>query len=405
MSKKKNTGYVKKASSFVYWILRAVFKPVLYLLYGFKFDYESSKDIRQPCVILSNHQTVFDQFAIGVGFKFGLNFVATDTIFRHGLLSWFMKVIARPIPYSRGNQDLPALKNMMYVINNGGSLVLFPSGNRSFFGDESTIIPGIGKLVKKFKAPLVLVQLRGGFNTLPRWKLKPNKGKMTASVTRVIQSDELASMAIENIDEAIKKELNFNEFEFNKTQKIIYRGRRKAEYLDSVLFYCPECRSMTGLYSKSNEFFCRDCSMKVRINKYGLFEKINKADGIPETILEWSLLQLDYIKSFDFSGFTNKPLFCDNNVILLKAERVKKETLLGKGDIKLFADKMNICGQDFLFTETTMLVQGIQKLIIYNKNSVYAVTAPLRTNFVKYMICGYRIRNIILKSEGDYYGY
>ena len=402
---KKKPEYIKKASSVVYWFLRIFFKPALYLLYRFKFDYKSSKGIKRPCVILCNHQTVFDQFAVGVGFNFGVNFIATDTIFRHGLLSWLMRVIARPIPFSRGSPDFLALKNMMHVVKNGGSIVMFPSGNRSFFGDECTILPGIGKLVKKFNVPLVLMQLRGGFNTLPRWKVKPCKGKMTGVVTRVIQNDELTSMTNIEIDDVIQKEICFNEFEYNKTKQIIYRGKRKAEYLESVLFYCPQCNSLTGLCSLGNEFFCKDCGMKVCLNETGFFQKINNAEKIPDTILEWGRKQLEYVKAFDFSGFHNNPVFCDNNIMLFEAERAKKETLLGNGDIKLFADKMTICGRDFLLTETTMLVQGVRKFTIYNNDNVYAVTAPFRTNFVKYMICGYKIRNNYFNSEDETYGY
>ena len=233
----KSREGIKKASSLFFFIGRCVFTPVLWLLYRFKFDKKSSKGITRPCLLLANHQTAFDQFALILGFKFGINYVATDTLFRHGLLSKIMVTLVRPIPFSKGSSDLSAVRNMMSVINDGGCVGMFPSGNRSFDGTESTIIPGIGKLAKKFNVPLVLVQFRGGYNTLPRWKVKPNLGKMTATVTKVLQAEELAVMSYEEIDAVIKQELYFNEFEYNKKEKIIYRGNKKCEYLESVLFY------------------------------------------------------------------------------------------------------------------------------------------------------------------------
>jgi 1-acyl-sn-glycerol-3-phosphate acyltransferase len=177
---------------------------------------------------------------------------------------------------------------------------MFPSGNRSFYGDESTIIPGVGKLAKKLKVPLVLVQFHGGFFTKSRWHVKPNRGKMRGYVSRIIQTDELASMTIDEVEGIIHQELCFNDFEYNKKALIVFRGRRKAEYLESVLFYCPQCRSLSGLCSQGNEFFCRDCGARAMINDTGFFEKVNYAGNIPETILEWSYKQLDYIKTLIF---------------------------------------------------------------------------------------------------------
>ena len=396
---------IRKANSFFFWILRLFFGPALYILYRFKFERKTAKGIKRPCLILANHQTVFDQFAVGMGFNFGINYVASDTIFRHGILSKIMIKLVQPIPFSKGSSDFIAVKNMIEVIRDGGCVGVFPSGNRSFFGEESTILFTIGRLAKKLSVPLVLVQVRGGFNTLARWSIKPNKGKMRASVVRVVKPEELAIMSDTEVNGLINNAICFNEFDYNKTKQIIFHGRRKAEYLESVLFYCPECNSMSGLRSEGNEFFCQDCGAKVRLNGTGFFEKINKAEKIPETILEWSRLQLDYIKTLDFSIFTDKPVFSDNNIILSKAERARSEDLLGTGSIEFYGNKFCVCGKDFLFNETTTAVHGVRKMSIYNRDAVFAVEAPFRTNLVKYMICGFHLHNKVLNIKEEYYGY
>ena len=405
----KRAPPIKKANSLVFFFLRVVFKPALWLLYRFRFNQKSSKGIKRPCLILANHQSGFDQFALSMGFGFGINYVATDTIFRHGLLSRLMVALARPIPFSKGSSDLIALKNMIAVIKSGGCVGMFPSGNRSFYGDECRIVPGIGRLAKKFNVPLVLVQMRGGFNTLARWKTKPSIGKVTAVVTRVVKPEELAAMTGAEVDEAIQREIGFNEFEWNKTAQITYRGRRKAEYLESVLFYCPECKSLGqveggGLRSEGNEIFCLDCGARVMINGTGFFEKTNRAENIPDTILEWGRMQIDYVKSFDFSGFTDRPAFRDDGVIFSRAERAKKEHFLGKGAIELYAEKLVVCGHEFRFAEITTAIQGVRKMTVYRKDEVYAVLVPHRTNLMKYMICGYHLRNKAPDME-EYYGY
>jgi len=406
----KKPTRIKKANSLIFFFLRAVFKPTLWLLYRFRFNQKSSKGIKRPCLILANHQSVFDQFALSMGFRFGINYVASDTIFRHGLLSKLMVALTRPIPFSKGNSDLIALKNMMAVIKSGGCVAMFPSGNRSFYGDECKIVPGIGKLAKKFNVPLVLVQMRGGFNTLPRWKVKPNRGKVTTVVSRVVQPAELATMTTAEVDDVIQRELGFNEFEWNKTAQIAFRGNRKAEHLESVLFYCPGCNKMNeddmgGLISTGNELMCLRCGAKIKINDTGFIEKIRYAENVPDTILEWSRMQLEFVKSFDFSRYTKDPVFTEDSILLYKAERAKKEHFLGEGYIRFYADRINVCDHDFHLTDITMAIQGVRKLTIYRKDEVYAVLAPHRTNLVKFMICGYHLRNKALGVKEEYYGY
>ena len=405
----KLSPQTKKANSFVFFWLRVFLRPALYLLYRFRFDMKTSKGVTRPCLILANHQTGFDQFALSLGFKFGINYVATDTIFRHGLLSKIMVALVRPIPFSKGSSDLAALKSMMAVIKKGGCVGMFPSGNRSFYGDECQIVPGIGRLAKKFNVPLALVQIRGGFNTLARWKTAPNKGKATAVVSRIVRPEELATMTGAEVDEAIRRELDFDEFKWNKTAQIAYRGKRKAEYLESVLFFCPECKSMNengegGLRSNGNDFFCLDCGAKATINDVGFFEKIHGAN-IPETILEWGRMQIDHVKSFDFSRFTDRRLFRDDNVVFSRAERAKKEYFLGKGAMEFYADRLTVCGRDFRFSEITTAIQGVRKMTVYKKDEVYAILVPYRANLMKYMICGYHLRNKALNTGEEYYGY
>ncbi len=397
--------FVKKAGNFVFLILRAIFIPVLYVLYRFRFDRKSSKNIKRPCLILSNHQTVLDQFLVGVGFRFGINFVASESLFRHGVLSKIMESLGRPIPFAKGNSDMSAIRNMMSVIRSGGCVGMFPSGNRSFFGDECTIVPGIGKLAKKLRTDLVLVQIRGGFNTKPRWADSISRGKMDAHVSKVLTTDELAALDADEIEKIIRSEICFNEFDYNKNARIEYRSRRKAEYLESALFYCPSCSSMNSLASKGNVFFCGNCGAQAELNTLGSFEKSDQWKDLPDTIFAWGRLQLSYIKNFDFSGFTDHPVFGDDDVVLSKAERTFKETKLGKGRIELFADRLTVCGYSFHVTETTTAVHGVRKMTIYNKDGVFTVVAPKRINLVKYMICSYHVRNKLSGSEEEYYGY
>ncbi|MCL2879627.1 MAG: hypothetical protein FWF29_05210, partial [Treponema sp.] len=144
---------------------------------------------------------------------------------------------------------------------------------------------------------------------------------------------------------------------------------------------------------------------RVAINDIGFFEKITRSENIPDTILGWSKKQLEYIRNFEFSRDTNKPVFGDGNVTFSKAERARKENRLGTGTIELYGDKLKVCGQEFGIGGITTAVHGVRKMTIYGRDGVYAVFAPSRVNLVKYMICGYHLRNKIMNQKEEYYGY
>lgn len=396
----------KKASNGFFWILRRILGPIIKHKYKYKFDYSTSKEITRPCLILSNHQTGFDQFAVGLGFKFAMNFVASDTIFRHGFRSWLMKNLGRPIPFSKGTSDPIAVKNMMQVIAAGGAIGMFPEGNRCFFGETMHIQPGIGRLAKKFNVPLVLVQLRGSYLTKPRFKIIKNKGGCFGHVERVVSVEEMQNMTNDELEEVIKQSLYINEFDFNAKEKIVYEGKAKAENIESILFYCPSCEGMDTLYSQTHDLYCNNCEAKVTVDDYGFFvNDANNTTQLPSTILDWSKLQIDFVKRFDFASCIDTPAFSDDNVGMSLCIRAKKQLEPTKGKLEFYADRIHACGRDFYFKDIQAIsMQEVRKMSIYTATETYAIDAPLKTNLTKYMICGYHLKNLA-EGKGEYYGY
>ncbi len=397
----------KKANNFIFILLRAFFRPFLFFKYGLRFDRTVSRYVKRPCIIVSNHTTVHDQFIVGIGFKFAINFVASDSLFRSKFNRLLLHLFAKPIPIAKGSSDPSAIKNIMTVIKDGGAVGIFPEGNRSFFGETGYFKPTIGKLAKKLKVPLVIVNIRGGFNTDPRWRRKTSKGRMTAAVTKIISPSDMEGMTENEINDAISRGISFNEFEYNAKKRISFKGNRKAEYLETALFACPECGSFTDLRSDGNEFYCNGCGARVRFDDCGRFEKVQNADKLPETVLEWSRIQLEQIKAKDYSEYSDKPVFSDDGVKINICERAKKQRLLGVGSVALYNDRITAGEYTFPLSEITDLaIHGIRKLQIYMQDGkMYMIEAKERTNVLKYMACGYHLLHDIKQTEDDYFGY
>ena len=379
-------------------------KPLLRRKYGVAVDRSMHGVVKRPCFILCNHQAAFDQFTVGLAFRFGINFVASDTIFRHGFRSWLMKTMVKPIPITKGQSDMAAVKKMLQAIKDGGAVGIFPEGNRCFFGETMTIGQGTGRLAKMLKVPLVLMRMDGAYLAKPRWKIQPNKGKVMAKVVRIVDVEELERLTNEQVQQIIEDELYINEFEYNRVQRIKFLGKARAEHLESILFYCPKCESIGSLVSKVHDFYCGKCDIKTSIDEYGFF--VRGDESVPKTILEWSKLQLAFIKNSDYSPYNDKPVFADNDILFSKAIKAKKQLDTKKGSIALYNDRFEIAGTAIYIKDIKNLsIQEVRKLSIYTTGDTYVVDVALKVNLVKYMILGYHLKNMSEGKSEEYYGY
>ena len=398
---------VKKALEWVYFLLRLFYRPFLYLRYGLRCDRKLLKYAKKPCLIVSNHQTVNDQFIIGVEFKYAMNFVSSDSLMRLGFVTKILQRLARIIPITKGTSDASAIKNTMSVIKDGGAVCIFSEGNRTFFGETGNFKSTLGKLAKKLNVPLVITIMKGGFLTAPRWGRKANRGRMYVGIKRVVSPRELDVMTPEEINDLIKDSIYNNDYEYNKIQKIRYKGKHKAEYIEAALFACPECKHLDKLHSSGRRLKCEHCGAEIEIDDYGFFNKINGSGDLPKEPVEWSKKQLEIVKAIDFEKFSNTPLFSDDNIELYDCIRYKKQAVLAKGKIAFYNDRIDVAGQSFKIEKISELaIVGINKLQIITDDAAYMVKCPERINLLKYMVCAYQVKhNNNQYTEEGFYGY
>ena len=99
-----------------------------------------------------NHQTSFDQFFIGMSYDGPIYYLATEDIFSLGIISRIIDFLVAPIPIKKQTTDLKAIKNCVKVAKEGGTIALFPEGNRTFHGKTLYFKPSIIKLIRLIKA-------------------------------------------------------------------------------------------------------------------------------------------------------------------------------------------------------------------------------------------------------------
>ncbi len=134
-------------------------------------------DTRQSSIIIANHQSAFDVFAIYGWYP--------------GVFKWIMKAELRRIPLvgkaceaaghvfiDRSNPiaAIKSLKRAEQQLMDGVSVVIFPEGTRTRDGKMGMFKRGAFRLAADLSLPVVPVTIRGSFERMPRKALYVKPG-------------------------------------------------------------------------------------------------------------------------------------------------------------------------------------------------------------------------------------
>lgn len=397
--KKKAKKWIQPQHKIVVPFLRFLLKPIICGMYGLKVEKFRQENGRQ-FLVLANHQTGFDQFFPSLVFKQHLYYVASEDIFSMGWLSKVIQWLVAPIPIKKQVTDIRAVMNCMKVAKEGGSIAMFPEGNRTFSGQTGAMNPAIGGLAKKLGLPIAFLKIEGGYGVQPRWSDVRRKGKMKAYVASVLEPEAYKSWTNDQLYQHICKELYQNEANSEGT----YYHKKSAEYLERVLYVCPQC-GVTHFESHGDTVTCTSCGKQA---KY-LPSKAFSGDFPFRYMLDWYTYQEDYINKLDSLTLTDAPIIRDTCSLYKVNLYEGKERLAQHVELALYGDRIEMTGEftgTFRFEELdTITILGKNKLDIYHDNMVYQIQSDKRFNALKYLNLYHRYKNLTTEAKnGSFLG-
>lgn len=416
---------IKRRHKIIFTVLKPFFMAFLFIFHGYRAKPMLGLAKDESALILSNHNGALDPFYMALSFNRPISFVASDHIFRLGFISSLIKWLVNPIPIVKSQLDLAAIRLMRETVKDGGLVGLFPEGNRSFSGLTSYIAPSIGKLVKQLKCSLILYRIDGGYMTTPRWSRSLRRGKMYGDPISYIDAEELSKMSPDEIYQIIIDNLYVDAYEYQEEKMIPYRGFNLAEYLELVLFVCPNCRELDSLRSKGSKFSCQNCGYSVKYSKYGFFETLDEMSEAPkregdffETVLKWydwqkEILEDIFIDRDLLTESIDKPIFKDDKQILVLTEKAKRSLVKGKGILSLYSDRLvftkasnkgKSLEEDIVFDFSSLIklsVHGPKTLQFASRdNKVWEVRSKSIRSAYKYILVFETIRNMKGETHG-----
>ncbi len=191
------------------WNAGRLFSRIFSLLY-FQLRVTGQRNIPSTggALMVTNHQSFLDPWLIGIAPERQIHYMARDTLFKGGLLTFLME-LWNVFPVKRGAADLAAVRTAADRLDKGFIVNIFPEGTRSEDGSIGPVAPGIALILNRAKVriPILPVIIDGAFEAWPRQKKFPRPRPIRIHYGRPIPPSEWRTLSPADLATRIRAEL------------------------------------------------------------------------------------------------------------------------------------------------------------------------------------------------------
>ena len=210
--------------------------------------------------------------------------------------------------------------------------MLFPEGNSSYYGEQSPIPYSTVKLLKKLKKDVVIVMTNGAYLSAARWGSKPvKKGLIELNFYTLFKAEELETLDLDTIYKKLSDALKFNDFDFNRERKYLYKPKTRALGLERFIYLCPKCNSYQTISTKGNNIYCDNCGEIAHFNEYCFLEGLQF-----DNLVDWGKLQKENLPRISKEALYTYGTLYKIDTIHYKSNKV------GYVDLELIGNKLHV---------------------------------------------------------------
>lgn len=334
-----------------------------------------------PVIVIPNHVTNWDPFLVAMSFPHRqLYYVASEHIYRLGVLSSLIGRLLGPIARKKGDSGADSVREILRHLKQGHSVCLFAEGECSWDGHTGPVFPATGKLVRASGATLVTYRLEGGYFTLPRWGKGVRRGRMHGRAVGIYPPQELRRMKGEEITALIQRDITEDAWARQTADPVPYRGAHPAEELETALFLCPRCRRIGTLESRGAVLRCRECGLEEVYQPDGTFRP-----GEPFPTLDlWDRWQHEELAAGRFEH--GEELFSDPVTAFHRVLAGHRSEKLEADRLIQYPDRL-VCGElTFPLAEIGNMAMVKRQILLFTcGRDYYELRCGKRCNLRKYL--------------------
>lgn len=309
---------------------------------NFKYTEERMDEIKdKPCLILMNHSSFIDLKIVSKIFypkPYGIVCTSDGFIGKRQI----MRMIGC-IPTQKFVSDYTLIEDIKYMLHEKNtSVLMYPEASYSFDGTPTALPRKMGVLLKKLGVPVVTIITKGAFTRDPLYNmLQLRKVNVSAHVKCLVTPEEIKKKTTAELDELLDNEFSFDNFKWQKDNKIEINEPFRADGLHRILYKCPECGTEGKTKGSGTKLTCNHCGKEWELTALGDLKPIGfkaKFTHIPD----WYAWERNCVREELESGTYN----LETDVKIGMMVDYKAIYMVGEGHLSHSNDGFHLTGCD-----------------------------------------------------------
>lgn len=263
-----------KQNKFLYGVMKLAANTVARVKFKREFLRNEIKDKEGPFVVIANHAAALDFVNLIGATKRPMHFVISSSFYQTIPVPGVMPRLGL-IPKQQFQTTLADLRTMKRVIDEGGILVIYPTGLMSDDGRPTPLPAGTCKFLKLLNTDVYMAKNIGTYFSMPKWRKGGMRGGKTyLDVYKLLDGASLADTDVEEIRVKMEEALDFDAYAEQERYLVKYQNGNNIEGLENVLYMCPHCgREFTVKTRDTSVIYCDACGFCERADEYQFLHK------------------------------------------------------------------------------------------------------------------------------------
>lgn len=165
-------------------------------------------DPEKSYILVSNHQSTFDIFALLGYLPIQFRWTAKAELFHTPFMGWAMSRIGYiPIERDSPKKAYRSMLRAAEVVRNGVSVIIFPEGTRSPDGNLQPFKKGVFLLALKSRAPILPITIQGTSKIMRKGDWRTYPGQVRIQIDPPIETAGTPALKEEELSQRVRSTL------------------------------------------------------------------------------------------------------------------------------------------------------------------------------------------------------